>query len=285
MSEIKTSIIIPAYNEEEAIENVIAELKIYLNHGCEIIAVNDGSTDQTKEILKRIPDIKVIEHPENRGYGAALKSGIKNSQGGHILIIDADGTYPIESIADLLGAKEHYDMVVGARTNPQSQIPILRKPAKWALNRLAGYLTGVKIPDVNSGLRIIKKDVLNRFIRLLPNGFSFTTTITLALLTNNYQVKYLPINYYKRKGKSKIKPIRDTIYFFQLIMKSILYFNPLKVFIPFSLIIFATAIIVGVYSLFFGPEFMDTTVVILCATALQTLFFGLLAEIIVHSKK
>jgi len=282
---IKTSIIVPVYNEQESIEKVIAGLKRYLARECEIIVANDGSNDGSKEILEKISDIKVVHHQENCGYGAALKSGIREAQGEYILIIDADGSYPAESISELINQKNNYDMVVGARTNPQSQIPVLRKPAKWMLNQLANYLTKTKIPDLNSGLRIIKNDVLNRFIGLLPNGFSFTTTITLALLTNGYQVKYIPIDYYKRAGKSKIRPIRDTLNFLQLIIRTILYFSPLKIFIPLSLIIFVTAIIIGVGSMLFGPEFLDTTFIVLCATALQTFFFGLLAELIVHTKK
>ena len=281
----KISIIVPAFNEEEVIEKVIADLKKYLSQACEIIVVNDGSTDCTGEVVGKIADIKVINHSENRGYGAALKSGIRKSQGEYILIIDADGTYPTESVSELIREAPDYDMVVGARTNPQSQIPILRRPAKWLLNGLANYLTMTKIPDLNSGLRIIKKEVLGRFISLLPDGFSFTTTITLALLANNYRVKYIPIDYYKRAGKSKIRPIRDTLNFLQLIIKTVLYFNPLKIFIPFSLIILAIAIIVGVYSILFAPKFMDTTVVVLCATALQTFFFGLIAELIIRTKK
>jgi len=281
---IKTSIIVPAYNEEEAIAKVISELRKYLIQDCEIIAVNDGSTDETRKILEQISDIKIIHHIQNRGYGAALKSGIQKAQGEYILIIDADGTYPPESIAELIGQKDDYDMIVGARTNPQNQIPIMRRPAKWLLGRLANYLTKTKIPDLNSGLRVIKKDTLNQFIRLLPDGFSFTTTITLALLTNGYQVKYLPIDYYKRKGKSKIRPVRDTLNFLQLIIKTVLYFNPLKIFIPASFIIFALALAIGAYSLFFTARFADTTFIVLCATALQTFFFGLIAELVTHTK-
>lgn len=285
INKIKTSIIVPAFNEEKVIEEVIISLKKYLSEACEIIVVNDGSTDKTRELLEKIADIEIIHHSKNRGYGAALKSGIKKSQGEYILIIDADGSYPPESISELINQKDYYDMVVGARTNPQRQIPTLRKPAKWMLNQLANYLTRTKIPDLNSGLRIIKKDVLTGFLHLLPDGFSFTTTITLALLTNGYQVKYISINYYKRKGESKIKPIKDTLNFIKLIFKTILYFDPLKVFIPVSLIIFVMAIIVGVYSILFTPEFWDTTFIILCTTALQTLFFGLIAELITHTKK
>jgi len=282
---IKTSIIVPVFNEEEAIEKNIDSLKQYLSEDKELIVVNDGSTDNTGKLLGKISDIKVINHSVNSGYGAALKSGIRESQGDYVLIIDADGTYPTESLPELISQKDNYDMVVGARTNPQSQIPILRRPAKWVLNRLASYLVGTKIPDLNSGLRIIKKDILMKFIHFLPDGFSFTTTITMAFLTNGYQIKYFPINYYKRKGKSKIRPIRDTLNFVQLIIRTVLYFNPLKVFIPFGLIILAIAIIVGVYSILFAPKFMDTTVVILCATALQTFFLGLIAELIIRTKK
>jgi len=282
---IKTSIIIPVYNEEDSIEKVITDLKIYLNQECEIIAVNDGSNDRSQELLKKIDNIKVVHHLKNCGYGAALKSGIREAQGEYILIIDADGSYPTESIAELINQKEHYQMVVGARIKPQKQIPTLRKPAKWLLNQLANYLTRTKIPDLNSGLRIIKKDILSRFIGLLPDGFSFTTTITLALLTNGYQVKYIPIDYYKRKGKSKIRPIRDTLNFLQLIIRTVLYFSPLKIFIPLSLLILITAAIVALISVLFSLKFMDTTFVILCATALQTFFFGLLAELIVRTRK
>ncbi|MCP6718256.1 MAG: glycosyltransferase family 2 protein [Patescibacteria group bacterium] len=285
MNQIKTSIIIPAYNEEKGIEKVIANVKKHLNQECEIIVVNDGSTDRTKNILEQMPSIKVINHLENRGYGAALKSGIQKARGGYVLIIDADGTYPTESISDLLNQKERYDMVVGARINPQSQIPLARKPVKWLLTQLANYLTGTKIPDLNSGLRIIKGDVLNQFIHLLPDGFSFTTTITLALLTNNYQVKYFPINYYKRKGESKIKPIRDTLNFLQLIIRTILYFNPLKVFIPISLILFLLSLGVLVYSYFFTPQIMDITIVIFFISAIQILAIGMIADLIVKSRK
>lgn len=282
---IKISIIVPAFNEEGAIEETIAGLRGYLSDGCEIIAVNDGSEDRTKELLERMSDIKVINHAENLGYGASLKSGISRSSGEYILIIDADGTYPTESISRLIEQKDNYDMVVGARINPQSHIPALRKPAKWLLNKLANYLTGKKIPDLNSGLRIIKKDVLNRFIGFLPNGFSFTTTITLALLTSGYQVKYLPVDYRKRIGKSKIKPVRDTLNFLQLIVKTILYFDPLRIFVPFSLIIFLIAIMIGIYSILFAPKFMDATIMVLSATALQTFFFGLIAELIIRTRK
>lgn len=176
-------------------------------------------------------------------------------------------------------------MVAGARTKPTAQIPLIRKPAKWMLNQLANYLTGIKIPDLNSGLRLIKKDTLNKFAHLLPNGFSLTTTITLALLTNGFPVKYLPIDYYRREGKSKFRPIKDTLNYFQLIIRTILYFEPLKIFLPAALALFLLSLAVLFYSYFFTPKVMDVTTIILFISAIQILSIGMLADLVVKSKK
>jgi len=281
------SIIIPVYNEEKAIEKTIQDLKkelAKLGLDYEIIAVNDASTDKTKGVLEKIEDIKLINHPENRGYGAALKTGIKTSKYDWILIIDADGTYPSESITDLIKHIYDYDMVVGARTGKKAKIPLIRKPAKWILNKLANYLSGNKIPDLNSGLRIIKRPLLEKFIFILPDGFSFTTTITLAALTNGHRVKYIPINYHKRIGKSKFRPIRDTLNYFQLIIRVILYFNPLKIFIPFSLILFLLGVGLFIHGYFFSFVVLDTTIAILIISSIQILAIGMIADLIVKSR-
>jgi len=283
---IKFSIIIPVYNEEKAIKEVIADLKKHLaeqDYHYEIIVVNDGSTDQTKEILQQISGIKTINHIENRGYGAALKSGIKQAKEKYILIVDGDGTYPIKAISELV-AWADYDMVVGARINPRVKIPLIRKPPKWFLNQLANYLTGIKIPDLNSGLRLFKKNVFKGFIHLLPDGFSLTTTITLALLTNNYRVKYLPIDYYKREGKSKIKPLQDTLNFLQLIIRTILYFNPLKIFVPLSLILLLLGLAIFILSYLFTPKAMDLTTAVFIISSVQILAIGMLADLISKKK-
>jgi len=278
------SVIIPAYNEEKAIKETISGLKKELKKldlDYEIIVINDASTDKTKKILEKNKEIKLINHPHNRGYGASLKTGIKESKNEWILIIDADGTYPIESIPELIKYSLDYDMVVGARTKKSVKIPLVRKPAKWMLNKLANCLCSTKIPDLNSGLRIMRKGLVKKFISILPNGFSFTTTITLAALTNDYSVKYIPINYERRIGKSKIKPIKDTLNFFQLIIKTILYFNPLKVFVPLSLFLFLASMFVLVYSSLFTPRILDTTTAILFISSIQLLAIGMLAELIV----
>jgi glycosyltransferase involved in cell wall biosynthesis len=282
------SIIIPAYNEEKIIEQTIKNLKKELdklNLDYEIIVVNDASTDKTKEILEKTEGIKLINHPKNRGYGAALKTGIKNSIYDWILIIDADGTYPNESIADLIKYASDYDMVVGARTGKKVKIPLIRRPAKWIINKLANYLSKTKIPDLNSGLRIMKKPLLEKFIHILPDGFSLTTTITLAALTNDYTIKYIPINYSERVGKSKIRPIRDTLIFFQLIIRTILYFNPLKVFVPFSLILFLLGVGIFFYSYFFMTRILDVTVAVILISSIQILAIGMIADLVTKTRK
>lgn len=282
----KISIVIPVFNEQDSIEKTIQEVDQLLevtNFQFNIIIINDGSTDRTNEILEGItnPSLKVIHHKINRGYGAALKTGIINSSSEYVCIIDADGTYPVNEIprlAHLLG--EGYSMVVGSRTGEKVKIPFSRRFPKWMLNKLANYLTGVKIPDINSGLRIMKKEDVENFIKILPDGFSFTTTITLAMLTNNMQVHYMPINYYQRKGQSKIKPFYDTINFLQLIIRTILYFNPLKVFIPLSIFLIIFAFLVLLLSWIVLGKAMDVTFGVMIMAAIIVMAIGMLADLI-----
>ena len=225
----EVSIIIPAYNEREGITHVIESLRLLREkHGprWEIIVVDDGSTDGTPEMVKKFGDVVLIQHPLNRGYGAAIKTGMRHAKYNTLVISDADGTYPVNDIPKLIAQLPKSDMVVGARHSNSSNIPMSRRPAKWMLNKLANYLTGTKIPDLNSGLRVMKKDIVMNYVHLLPDGFSFTTTITLAMLTNNYRVEFVPIEYKIRSGKSKIRPIRDTMNFIQLIIRTVLYFDP-----------------------------------------------------------
>ncbi len=278
------SIIIPAYNEEKSIVSVLKEIEDVMSLSSlnyEIIVVNDGSTDKTMQVLKGSgSNIKVVNHRVNRGYGASLKTGICNAQYEIVVITDADGTYPSERIPELVNYIKDYDMVVGARSGANVRISLIRKPAKWVINRLANYLTGVKIPDLNSGLRVMKKAIANKFVRLLPDQFSYTATITLAMLTNGYQVKYIPVDYHARIGQSKIKPIRDTLNFIQLIVRTVMYFNPLKIFIPLSLVLFFMSIGVFLYSYFFTPKVMDVTTVILFVSAIQVLAIGMVADLV-----
>lgn len=245
----------------------------------EVIVVDDGSVDGTAEAIDPLvgENVRVIRHAENRGYGAALKTGFRHARHDWVLIIDADATYPEQSVPDLLEHRDTHEMVVGARTGSEVAIPLIRRPPKWVLRKLASYLSRVEIPDLNSGLRLIRKDVVERFMHLLPEGFSFTTTITLAMLSSGYNVKYVPIDYRKRAGKSKIRPISDTLNFLMLIFRTIMYFDPLRVLLPTAVAFVAISMVVGLGSAFFG-RFMDVTTVVLFVTGVQILALGLIAD-------
>ena len=274
--------VIPAYNEREGIARVLKSLKDTLGEldvPIEFIVVDDGSTDGTSEILGTINDIRMIRHKENKGYGAAIKTGMKEARYDWVCITDADGTYPNEKIPELVSAMVENDMVVGARVIKGVSIPLVRKPAKWILTQLANYLAQQKIPDLNSGLRIFKKQVAECFLNILPDRFSFTTTITLAMLCNNHRVLFLPIDYYPRTGKSKIRPFHDTMNFLQLIVRTILYFNPLRIFLPVGVGLLLTSVILFVLRLFkIGP--FAVTIPMFLLAGIQILAIGMLADLI-----
>ncbi len=278
------SIIIPAYNEEDGIGPVLEHLTrvtkdIDLEY--EVVVVDDGSQDETAEVAKQYPGITVLQHKGNRGYGAALKTGIRHAQFGLVCITDADGTYPNERIPDLIDRmlENSCDMIVGARVGDQVAIPLVRRPAKWAVGQLANLVSGEPIPDINSGLRIFKRSTALRFFDMLPDGFSFTTTITLGMLANGYLVEYVPINYSSRVGQSKIRPVRDTLNFVELIFRIALYFAPLKIFLPLSGLLFTLAVAWGVYSRYVAGQLADVSTMIIAMAAFQTAMMGLLAEL------
>jgi len=273
------TVIIPAYNESVSIISTISEIQ-NLSNKIEIIVVDDGSNDGTYELAKQT-GVKILRHPLNKGYGASLKTGIRNAKYNTIVITDADETYPNEKIPELVKifVNEDIDMVVGARTKKNVKIPLIRKPAKWFITKLASFLAGTKIPDLNSGLRVMKKSVVERYIPMLPDGFSFTSTITLAMLTNDYSVKYEPIDYFERSGKSKIRPMHDTLNFIQLIIRMVLYFDPLRVFLPLSL----PLIIIGFFLILFQAIYyqnIGTISVIISLAGIQLLAIGMLADLI-----
>lgn len=276
------SIIIPAHNEEGGIGKTLDKIKEVLSQSTfnyELIVVNDGSTDRTAEIAKD-KGVKLINHDFNHGYGASIKAGVRQSKYSIILITDADGTYPPDAIPAILKDMANYDMVVGARVGRHVRIPLIRRPAKWILKNLANYLSESKIIDLNSGLRAIRKDAFYKFMRLLPDGFSLTTTITLAMLTGGLGVKYIPIDYRARIGKSKIRPIHDTLNFIQLIIRTSILFNPLKLFLPIGLAMIIASFLVFFYSLCFLPRILDITTLLFFVSGIQIIAIGLLADLI-----
>jgi glycosyltransferase involved in cell wall biosynthesis len=234
---LKYSIIIPAYNEEKAIGPLLKELLAkFSREYAEIIVVNDASKDGTVDVVKQFP-VRLISNVQNSGYGYSLKEGIKAAEAEHIIIMDADGSYPVSAISTLVKEYEKgFDMVVGARKGVHYRGTRLKQIARFFFRILSEFATGRKIPDINSGCRIFRKSVVMKFFHTLSSGFSFTTTITLAFMLNAYSVTYLPIEYHKREGVSKVKYFRDTLRSTQIIVEAIIFYNPMKMFLLCSLV-------------------------------------------------
>jgi glycosyltransferase involved in cell wall biosynthesis len=281
------SIVIPAFNEADGIGPVLARLSAVMaasgiDH--EIVVVDDGSTDTTSQavtaLLGKLGRVRLVSHDSNRGYGAALKTGILASEAPVVAITDADGTYPNDRIPELYRVllARRADMVVGARTGDDVHIPLVRRPAKAALGTLANYLSGSRIPDLNSGLRVFRREPVVERFNLVSNGFSFTTTVTLALLARNHPVIFVPVDYARRTGSSKIRPIRDTFNFLVLILRVSVYFEPLKVFLPVSGALAAFGLFYGFVQVVAGD--LGEAPVLLLASALNILLVGLIADMI-----
>ena len=240
------SIVVPAFNEETEIVRQLADLRRVVESlpvATELILVDDGSTDETAQRAEQ-GGFTVLRLGKNMGYGAALKKGIAAASGEWILITDADGTYPPAEIPELFRRIGEADMVVGARTGAEVRIPLVRRPAKWLLRMYAICLAGQPIPDLNSGMRIMRKTVVEKFQGLLPDRFSFTSTITVAMLSHGYKVVYVPINYHDRIGSSKIRPA-DFPRFLYLLTRTMLAIKPMRIFFPLGAVpvVFGIAIL------------------------------------------
>jgi glycosyltransferase involved in cell wall biosynthesis len=275
---MNVSIVIPAFNEEQGVAQVIGELQSVLGkHGinAEILVIDDGSSDQTAQAAARA-GARVFRHRSNRGYGAALKSGIAAASNNSIVITDADGTYPCQYIPEMLERLESADMVVGARIGSNVKIPAIRRPAKWVLNQLANYLSKTDIPDLNSGLRAFRRDVVMQYFGMLPDQFSWTTTITLAMHCDKYAVSYLPIDYRARKGKSKIVPW-DAGSFAVLILRTAMLFRPLRIFIPIVLLCLLYGIVKMSIDMTRDPN-ISASALLAFVSALLILLIGMLGD-------
>ena len=282
------SIVIPAYNEAEAIGPTLDDIQQVMSEAeipGEIVVVDDGSSDGTADVVAGYSGVVLLRHQQNKGYGAALKTGIRRAGCDNIVIVDADGTYPCQLIPCLVSELGEYDMVVGARTGDNVKIPLVRRPAKRALNWLANYLSGTDIPDLNSGFRAFKRDIVIPYFRMLPSGFSFTTSITLVMLTNDYNVLYIPVDYYERTGKSKIRPIRDTVNFFSLVVRVVLSYRPLRVFVPLAAVLALFSLVKVLYDIRIYDFHIATSTVVLLTITFQMIILGLIADLIVSLHK
>lgn len=287
MTEAKLSytVIVPCYNEEQGVSQTMEHLLANEPDPSvfEIVAVDDGSTDGTHDILQeyaeQYPNVHLLRHQRNLGYGAALKTGIRKARAELIATTDADGTYPNERIPELVAACHEYDMVVGARTADDVEYSKLRAAPKFFLQRWMSWIARQKIPDINSGMRVFRKSSAEQFIGILPDGFSFTVTITLAMLTNYRPTLFVPISYRKRIGESKLSPIRDTLRFIALILRTGTYFAPLRVFSPFIGLLFTMLLVSLIYDVVYLGNLTDKTV-LLFLFALNAGMFALLADMI-----
>ncbi len=261
------SVVIPAYNEKEGIATVVTNIQHVMdltNRPYEIIVVDDGSGDGTAE-RARGAGARVMSHPYNIGNGAAVKTGIRSARGDILVILDGDGQHDPADITRLLEKIGPYDMVVGARTS-DSQASLHRSLANRVYNGLATYVCGRKIEDLTSGFRAVKAHIARGFVYLLPNTFSYPTTITLAVVRSGHSLAYVPIRSRKRSGKSKIKLLRDGSRFFFIIIKIATLFSPMKIFLPVSGSLFLAGLGYGLYKIYvLGERYGPTSAMIMSA--------------------
>jgi glycosyltransferase involved in cell wall biosynthesis len=276
------SVIVPVFNEEKIIAEFLADLTKNMSgfKEFEIIVVNDGSTDNTKSVLNSIkmPNLKIIDHVENVGYGKSLLDGISEAKYECISIIDGDGSYPANQIAELYKFYPSYDMVVGARQGKEYKKGIFKRPARILFDLIVSYSIGHKIPDVNSGLRIFNKQRILKYKSILCTGFSFTTTMTLIYFLNHYFVKYVPVVYLKRLGKSKVNHYKDTLRTGQIIVQTVAMFNPVKLFMLLGFFDALAGVVLALVNYYFIHSLLLTLVAAICIASYIPIFsLGLMA--------
>lgn len=240
------SVVLPVFDEEKGLLAVLDDLRAALapvGRAYEIVVVNDGSTDGTSRILSTCPDLTVVRHEHNRGYGAALKAGIRVARHPLVVVMDADGTYAPAAIPSLVDRCDSADMVVGARVGPQVHNAVARSAAKWCFRQFAQWITASRIPDLNSGLRVFRRSVAERFMTLLPDGFSFTTTITVASMLEGLAVGFEAVDYMPRIGRSKVRPVRDTLRIARQLLWLGLRFAPLRTAVAIALPLLGTGLV------------------------------------------
>ena len=288
------SIVLPCYNEQG---HVVAEIERITEamdasgYSYELVAYDDASTDETlsrlREVAPQFPNLQVVHFDRNGGSGTVRRIGTQRARGEIVVWTDADMTYPNERIPEfvqMLEKEPTLDQVVGARTSEQGTHKMLRVPAKWFIRKLAEQLTNTKIPDLNSGLRAFRRQVALPYMRLLPPGFSCVTTITIAFLSNQHDVLYVPIGYAKRAGTSKFKFVTDAYRYILQVLRMVMYFNPLKVLMPLALFLIILGIGKGIYDMVVHPLLFAVNTVLIFVTGLLIASLALLADLIVRSR-
>ncbi len=270
------SIILPAYNEEEVIGRVVASILAVARDDWEIIVVDDGSSDETAA-RAMVDGVLLIRHPYNKGNGAAVKTGLRAATGDLVCLMDADGQHDPAEIPKLLEALDTYDLVIGARQDGGGTGGVFRRIGNAFYNRLATYLSTQRVLDLTSGFRAAWRDKILEFLPLFPNGFSYPTTSTLAFIKAGYNVGYVPISASKRVGKSKIRLFQDGPKFVVTVLRMIVLFSPMRIFLPASIVLFITGTVYGLYTVITETDVTDATV-LLFTMSLVTFFIGLVSE-------
>jgi glycosyltransferase involved in cell wall biosynthesis len=280
--------VLPTYNEVGHVEREIARIREALDaspYSYEIICVDDGSTDGTREILRATPGVQLIEHRRNLGSGGARRTGTRAARGEVVVWTDVDMTYPNEQIPRLVKELDGLDQVVGARSSEEGTHKLARVPAKWAIRSLAQYLVETDIPDLNSGFRAFRRDVAAQYLHRLPNGFSCVTTMTMSFLADDYSVGYIDIDYAAREGESKFHWYRDTHRYLLQVVRMTLSYAPLRVFMPLGVLL----AVLGFGKLGFDVVTKDlrvtTNTLLLLFAAFQVFAVGLLADLVVRATK
>ncbi len=291
---IQVTIVLPCFNEQEHVIAEVERICVAMDasvYRYELLAVDDASTDGTLDLLlgarSRFPHMRVMPFRRNGGSGTVRRVGTQAARGEIVVWTDADMTYPNERIPELVAILEEdlsYDQVVGARTSEEGTHKLLRVPAKWMIRKIAERLSNSSIPDLNSGLRAFRRSVALPYLRLLPPGFSCVTTITLAFLSNQHDVRYIPISYAKRSGTSKFHFTKDAYRYILQVLRMVMYFNPLKVLMPPALWLIVIGLLKGGYDMVVHPVRFSVNTVLLFITGLVILSMALLADLIVRSR-
>jgi len=282
---VDVSVVLPVFNEAGHVVDEVKRIRAGLERSpwrFEIIVVDDGSTDGSTEQLAALEDIRLIRFRRNRGTGSARRAGTRAARAPVVVWTDADMTYPNEDIPRLVAELEGWDQVVGARTSEHGRARVLRVPAKWFMRKLASYLTGTHIPDLNSGFRAFRKPVAEQYLHLLPAGFSCVSTMTLSFLANGYTVKHIPIEYSIRSGRSKFAWWSDSRRYLTQVIRMVMTYDPLRVLMPPGLVLTLVGLLKVVFDLVNHPFRIAVDTLLVLSAAVQIIVVALLADLIVR---
>jgi polyisoprenyl-phosphate glycosyltransferase len=282
------SVVLPVHNERGHLEQELDRIRRTLDASdltYELIVVDDGSSDGSGDLARELGGVRLITLTDNRGSGAARRAGTTAARGDVVVWTDVDMTYPNDRIPELVAALEDHDQVVGARTSEQGTVKALRVPAKFFIRKLASYLVETRIPDLNSGFRAFRRDVGMQFIHELPEGFSCVTTLTMSFLNHGYSVRYVPIDYAERSGRSKFHWWSDTTRYLRQVVRMALSYNPLRVFMPTGLLILLGALAKLVYDWSTRDFALAANTLLLFLVAFQVLTTGLLADLVARGHR